>query len=73
MPCPMITFTSGMVLFKAKVHRVRAGGCEMHCMAAMQGGIIAQEIIKLLTHQYVPLDNTFIFNGIKSTSSSLRL
>jgi len=52
---------------------VRAGACEMHNMAALQGGIVSQEIIKLITRQYVPLDNTMIFNGMKSNSSTFRL
>lgn len=42
-------------------------------MAALQGGIVSQEVIKLITSQYVPLFETFIFNGMKSTSSSFRL
>jgi amyloid beta precursor protein binding protein 1 len=45
----------------------------MHCMAALQGGIVSQEIIKLITGQYVTLDNTLIFNGMKSTSSCFSL
>ncbi|KAJ3225897.1 NEDD8-activating enzyme E1 regulatory subunit [Clydaea vesicula] len=52
---------------------VRAGACEMHNMAAIQGGIVAQEIIKILTGQYIPLDNSFIFNGMNSTSTTFRI
>ncbi|KAJ3020361.1 NEDD8-activating enzyme E1 regulatory subunit [Thoreauomyces humboldtii] len=47
----------------------RAGGSELHVLAALQGGLVAQEVIKLLTRQYVPLDNTVIFNGMKSIAS----
>ncbi|KAJ3311180.1 NEDD8-activating enzyme E1 regulatory subunit [Blyttiomyces sp. JEL0837] len=36
---------------------VRAGGSELHSMASLTGGIASQEIIKLLTRQYVPIDN----------------
>ncbi|KNC99936.1 uncharacterized protein SPPG_05308 [Spizellomyces punctatus DAOM BR117] len=48
---------------------VRAGASELHTIAALQGGIVSQEIIKLLTRQYVPLNNTVVFNGIKSGAS----
>lgn len=37
------------------------------------GGCAAQEVIKLITKQYVPLDNTFIFNSVTSTTATLRL
>ncbi|EGF82558.1 hypothetical protein BATDEDRAFT_36669 [Batrachochytrium dendrobatidis JAM81] len=50
------------------VHEVvRAGACELHNIASIVGGIVAQEAIKLLTSQYIPVNNTVIFNGIQST------
>lgn len=33
------------------------------------GGLVSQEAIKLITRQYVPLNGTCIFNGIRSTTS----
>eukprot|EP01132_Coremiostelium_polycephalum_P005270 gene5270-6561_t len=51
----------------------RFGACELHNIASLMGGITSQEIIKLVTHQYVPLNNTFIFNGIDSTASPFNL
>jgi len=51
----------------------RFGNSQIHNIAAILGGIGAQEVIKLVTTQWVPLDNTFVFNGINSTSVSLRL
>uniref|UniRef100_A0A6B2L1E8 NEDD8-activating enzyme E1 regulatory subunit n=1 Tax=Arcella intermedia TaxID=1963864 RepID=A0A6B2L1E8_9EUKA len=51
----------------------RFGNSQIHNLAAILGGIAAQEIIKLVTCQWVPLNNTFIFNGINSTSVSLCL
>jgi len=51
----------------------RFGNSQIHTIAAILGGIGAQEIIKLVTAQWVPLDNTFIFNGIHSTSASIHL
>ncbi|KAJ2601815.1 NEDD8-activating enzyme E1 regulatory subunit [Coemansia sp. RSA 1804] len=43
----------------------RSGFSELHNIASFSGGVIAQEAIKLITHQYVPGNNTFIFDGIK--------
>eukprot|EP01133_Synstelium_polycarpum_P003777 gene3777-4356_t len=52
---------------------VRYGYCELHNIASLMGGITSQEIIKLITHQYVPLNNTFIFNGINATANPYTL
>lgn len=52
---------------------VRYGGCELHNIAAFQGGVVSLEMIKLATHQWVPLSNTFIFNGIDGSSVSVEL
>ena len=51
----------------------RAGGAELHNIAALAGGLVAQEVIKVITKQYIPVDNTCLFDGIKSVSSVLRL
>jgi amyloid beta precursor protein binding protein 1 len=42
----------------------RFGAVEMHNTAAVIGGLAAQEAVKLITHQYTPLNNTYIYNGI---------
>ncbi|KAJ2862815.1 hypothetical protein GGI22_002097 [Coemansia erecta] len=42
----------------------RSGFSELHNIASVSGGVIAQEAIKLITHQYVPGNNTFVFDGI---------
>lgn len=52
---------------------VRFGGAELHTTAAFVGGVASQEIVKLITHQFVPLNNTFIMNGINGTASSMLL
>ncbi len=51
--------------------RCRYGGAELHTVAAYVGGVVAQEIIKLITSQYVPIANTLIFNGVTCTVESL--
>ena len=57
---------SGTVQVKPEyVHEVcRHGGAELHAMAAFVGGCAAQESIKLLTKQYVPVNNLFLFNSM---------
>jgi uncharacterized protein YqgC (DUF456 family) len=47
----------------------RAGGSELPQMAALIGGIVGQEAIKLITRQYVPLSGTVVFDGIKSRTA----
>ncbi|KAJ8620915.1 hypothetical protein MRB53_029444 [Persea americana] len=51
----------------------RYGGAELHTVAAFIGGIAAQEVIKLITKQFVPMCGTFIFNGIDQKSQLLTL
>jgi len=51
----------------------RFGNSQIHNIAAILGGICAQEVIKLVTGQWVPLDNTFIFNGINATSVAIQV
>jgi NEDD8-activating enzyme E1 regulatory subunit len=51
----------------------RAGGVELHNTSAVLGGMVAQEMIKIITKQYIPIDNTCIFDGIESRCQVLRL
>ena len=51
----------------------RWGGAEMHGVASVMGGIASQEVIKAVTHQYQPLNNTFIFNGHNGTTATFDL
>ncbi|KAJ2720102.1 hypothetical protein GGI07_004814 [Coemansia sp. Benny D115] len=44
----------------------RSGHDELHNTASMSGGVIAQEAIKLLTHQYVPANNLCIIDGAQA-------
>ena len=46
---------------------------ELHTMAAYMGGVAAQEVIKIISGQFVPVNNTFIYNGMKQTSVTLEL
>lgn len=51
----------------------RWGGSAMHNIGAIIGGVAAQEIIKGVTQQWEPLNNTWIFNGMDATSTQLNL
>ncbi|KAK2649758.1 hypothetical protein Ddye_017247 [Dipteronia dyeriana] len=51
----------------------RFGAAELHAVAAFIGGIASQEVIKLITKQFVPMSGTFIFNGIDHKSQLLSL
>lgn len=47
----------------------RFGASELHCIAAVMGGMASQEAIKLLTRQFVPTSGTVIYNAMSSTTS----
>ena len=44
----------------------RGGQNELHNIAALTGGMVAQEVIKVITKQYVPIEDTCVFDGIQS-------
>lgn len=52
---------------------VRYGGGELHPISALIGGVAAQEAVKIITHQYVPMDNTYIYNGIVGSGDTYQL
>lgn len=58
---------------KAAEEVARAQGGELHNISALTGGMVAQEIIKVITKQYIPIDNTCVFDGIASRCQVLRL
>ncbi|XP_029464060.1 NEDD8-activating enzyme E1 regulatory subunit isoform X2 [Rhinatrema bivittatum] len=51
----------------------RYGAAEPHTIAAFLGGAAAQEIIKIITGQFVIFNNTFIYNGMSQTSATFQL
>ncbi|XP_010475191.1 PREDICTED: NEDD8-activating enzyme E1 regulatory subunit AXR1 [Camelina sativa] len=51
----------------------RFGASELHVVSAFIGGIASQEVIKLVTKQFVPMVGTYIFNGIDHKSQLLTL
>ncbi len=56
------------------VHEMsRYGGAELHVIAAIIGANAAQECIKLITRQYVPVNNLFLYDAMNSNSISLQV
>jgi amyloid beta precursor protein binding protein 1 len=51
----------------------RYGASEPHVIAAILGGTVAQEVIKLSTHQYIPVDNSLIFDGHSQQARTFRI
>jgi amyloid beta precursor protein binding protein 1 len=51
---------------KVAMEMVRYGAADVHNIAAVIGGVASQEAVKLITGQYVPLKNTYVYNGIAS-------
>ncbi|CAH1968526.1 unnamed protein product [Acanthoscelides obtectus] len=57
-----------------RVHEVcRYGGAELHSVSATLGGCAAHEVIKLITHQYKPMNNAFFYDAITCSSTTLCL
>lgn len=55
------------------LRRCRYAGCEPHNVAAFMGGVASQEVVKLITRQYVPLNNTYVYNAISSNGNQFEL
>ncbi|GBP09102.1 NEDD8-activating enzyme E1 regulatory subunit [Eumeta japonica] len=52
------------------VHEMcRYGGAEIHSVSAFMGGCIAHEAIKIVTKQYIPVNNTFIHDSASTNSA----
>eukprot|EP00980_Cylindrotheca_fusiformis_P000374 scaffold91_cov127-Cylindrotheca_fusiformis.AAC.34 len=46
----------------------RYANAEVHTTASVVGGVASQEAVKIITGQYTPLNNTYVFNGIVSVA-----
>eukprot|EP00038_Savillea_parva_P012402 m.204436 g.204436 ORF g.204436 m.204436 type:complete len:537 (-) comp22514_c0_seq1:44-1654(-) len=51
----------------------RWGAAELHSVAAFIGGVASQEVVKLVTKQYAPLNSVFVYNGITSNCKQFEL
>jgi amyloid beta precursor protein binding protein 1 len=52
---------------------VSFGGSQVHAVSSFVGGVVAQEVIKVLTKQFVPMDHTLIYDAITSSVQTLSL
>jgi amyloid beta precursor protein binding protein 1 len=64
--CDLITSTLLANDKKFASELARYANAEIHTIASVVGGVASQEAVKLITGQYVPLNNTYIYNGIAS-------
>lgn len=48
----------------------RYGGAEIHSVSAFLGGCVAHEAIKLVTKQYKPVNNMFIYDGASTNTGT---
>ncbi|CAG8979835.1 hypothetical protein HYALB_00002607 [Hymenoscyphus albidus] len=60
-------------LVQAAEEVARAKGGELHNISSLTGGMVAQEIIKIITKQYIPIDNTCIYDGITSRTQIFKI
>nr|CCA20691.1 SUMOactivating enzyme (SAE) putative [Albugo laibachii Nc14] len=51
----------------------RFASSEPHYIAALIGGLASQEAIKVITGQFMPIDHTYLFNGINGTAATYKL
>uniref|UniRef100_K3W937 NEDD8-activating enzyme E1 regulatory subunit n=1 Tax=Globisporangium ultimum (strain ATCC 200006 / CBS 805.95 / DAOM BR144) TaxID=431595 RepID=K3W937_GLOUD len=65
-------FASWVTLDHAK-EITRSCEVELHNIAAIMGGVASQEAVKIITHQFVPLNHTYVFNGIAGIAGAYDL
>lgn len=71
---PEADFSNSVIrVLEAAKEIQRSGPYELHNISSLAGGVVAQEAIKVITRQYVPVDNTCIIDGITSKSAVFRL
>ena len=51
----------------------RYANAEIHNIASVVGGVASQEAVKVITRQYIPLDNCYVFNGTVSVGGVYKL
>ena len=61
------------VLKKVLAEVDRCAGAELHNISSLTAGMVAQEAIKIITQQYVPVDNVCVFDGIQGKTSVFKL
>ena len=49
----------------------RYGASRLNPVGAILGGIMSQELIKIITRQYTPMQNRLIYDGVRGTTQQL--
>jgi amyloid beta precursor protein binding protein 1 len=49
----------------------RYGSSQLNPVGAILGGIMSQELIKIITRQYTPMQNRLIYDGVRGTTQQL--
>ncbi|ODV74605.1 Ula1p CYBJADRAFT_166404 [Cyberlindnera jadinii NRRL Y-1542] len=62
------SLTASHELYDVLREILRAQGQQLNNICSVMGGIAGQEAIKLVTNQYIPVDNTLIFDGLRSVT-----
>lgn len=52
---------------------LRFGKSKLHCISSYIGGVAATEACKLIMDQYIPMNNTLVFDGIHGRGSVFSL
>ncbi|EFP77810.2 uncharacterized protein PGTG_03766 [Puccinia graminis f. sp. tritici CRL 75-36-700-3] len=55
-------------LQQALKEMVRSAGSELPHISSLVGGLVSQEVIKLITRQYIPMNGTCIYDGYRSAT-----
>lgn len=50
----------------------RYGGAEIHATSAFLGGCIGQEVIKIITNQYTPVNDTLVYNAMTASARAFK-
>jgi NEDD8-activating enzyme E1 regulatory subunit len=67
-PVDILLTSSGAI-----IHRIRAPTADLPTTAALLGGFVAQEAIKLITRQYVPINGVCVIDLISSTTGTIKI
>ena len=52
---------------------LRFGKAKLHCISAYLGGVAATEACKMIMSQYLPMNNTLVFDGIHAKGTVFNL
>ncbi|KAH9446429.1 hypothetical protein Pst134EA_030346 [Puccinia striiformis f. sp. tritici] len=60
-------------LEKALKEMIRSAGSELPQISSLVGGMVSQEVLKLITGQFIPINGICIIDGYRSTTGILEL